>query len=239
MLDIVMVGHRPNYARIAHRGLDVKGALTTSVIKGSLPSMVDLVGTPGKVVLSLEGGTHHDFEAAEAYLHSQMLAWQIVHANELTSFYEAMMRGLEKCQSQLVAIVPAWVEVTDKQWVQRMIWALGKDPTALLCGTFAEQGGARDLAPCIVQQRAWPGGDFFVARRVKLWENLKLCNQPDKPWQQQLADAASANGWRIWAHAGVRFQVLEHEAHERRSTVGTKAGTAKGRSRRRHEADLP
>lgn len=230
MLDVVMVGHLPNYPRIAHRGLDVNGARTTSVIRGSLPSMVDLIGTPGKVVLSLEGGVHQDFEAAEAYLHSQMLAWQIVHANEVTSYYEAMMRGLEKCQSQLVAIVPAWVEVTDKQWVQRMMWPIGKDPTALLCGTFSEQGGARDLAPCILRQRTWPGGDFFLARRAKLWENLRLCNQPDKPWQQQLANATAENGWRIWSHPGIRFTTHAHEPHARK-TVGTQVGSTKGSDR--------
>lgn len=216
MLDVVMVGHRPNFDRIASRGLSVKGRATRTVIKGSLPSMVDLIGTPGKVVLSLEGGVHRDFEAAEAYLHSQMLAWQIVHAEEVTSYYEAMMRGLQKCQSQLVAIVPAWIEVVDPQWVQRMIWPIGRDPTALLCGTFAEQGGAKDLAPCILKQRSWPGGDFFVARREKLIQNLLLCNQPDSPWQEQLANAASANGWRIWAHPGIRFNVHPHEPHERK-----------------------
>jgi hypothetical protein len=230
MLDVVMVGHRPNFPRIAHRTLSVDGARTTSVIHGTLPSIVDLIGTPGKIVLSLEGGTHHDFAAAEAYLQSQAMAWQIVHADDTTTYHEAMMRGLEKCQSTLVAIVPAWVEVTDKQWVQRMIWPLGKDQMALLCGTGSEQGPARDLAPGVVKPRFWPGGEFFVARRLKLLENLKLCNQPGKSWQEQLALSAAANGWRIWTHPGVRFKVHEHEEHGRKK-VGTQSRTASSRHR--------
>lgn len=228
MLDIVMVGHRPNFRRIAHRGLDVNGHRTSTVITGSLPAIVDKVGTPGKVVLSIEGGTRQEFESAEAYLQSQALAWQIMHAEEITSYYEAMMRGLEQCQSQLVAVVPAWIEVTDPQWVQRMIWAMGRDPTCLLCGTGPEQGPAKDLAPFILKHRTWPGGDFFVGRRDKVYQNLALCNQPDKSWHEQMATAAATNGWRIWAHPGVRFKTHKHTPHERK-TVGTQAGTAEDR----------
>lgn len=231
MLDIVMVGHAPNYPRIATRKILVDGSKSTTTIQGSLPSIVDLVGTPGKVVLSLEGGKHRDFEAAESYLQSQLLSWQIVHADEVTSYYDAMMRGLEKCQSQLVAIVPAWIEVVDKQWVQRMIWPIGRDPTCLLTGTWQEQGPAKDLAPHIVNPRVWPGGDFFVARRDKLFENLRLCNQPGVDFKTQLAQAAAANGWRIWSHPGVRFHNHAHEPHEGRKDVGAKARTASGRHR--------
>lgn len=224
MLDIVMVAHKPNYPRMAVRGIEPKGQQTKSVIKGSLVSAVDLVGTPGKVVLSLEGGRRMDFEAAEAYLQSQALAWQILHAEEVTSYYEALMRGIEKCQSQLVAVIPAWVEVTDKQWVQRMIYSIGRDPTCLLTGTWQEPGPARDLAPHIVKPRTWPGGDFFVGRRDKLHENLRLCIQ-EGDFRDQLAKAAAANGWRIWAHPGVRFKSHEHETHERKK-AGTKARTS-------------
>lgn len=209
MLDIVMTAHTPNYTRMAHRGLIPKS--NELGILGTLRSAIDLVGTPGKVVLSLEGGDRQSFEPAEAYLDSQALAWQIVHSDEVTSYKEALMRGLEKCQSQLVAVIPPWIEVKDTIWVQRMIWAIGRDQTCLLCGTYREQGAARDLAPNILNPRTWPGGEFFVARRDKLWENLSLSQGVDM--YQDLANAATLNGWRIWAHPGVRFIRHEHEDH--------------------------
>lgn len=215
MLDIVMTAHRANFTRLAYRGLRPNGQLTEKALMGSLPSAVDLVGTPGKVVVSLEGGDRQDFEPAEAYLQSQALGYEILHHDEVTSYKEAVMRGLERCQSALVAIIPAWIEVTDKQWVQRMMWSIGRDPTCLLCGTWKEQGPAKDLAPHIVGARHWPGGDFFVARREKLWENLMLCQEDD--FYDELAKGAAANGWRLWSHPGVRFTNHEHEPHARKS----------------------
>lgn len=209
MLDIIMTAHVANFKLMARRGLDSKG----EVILGSLPSAVDLVGTPGKVVLSLEGGDRQDLEAAEAYLQSQALAWQIVHSDEVTDYKTALRRGLEQCSSPLVAVIPAWVEVKDPIWVTRMTWSITKDPTCLICGTYPEQGPAKDLAPAIMPQRVWPGGDFFVARRDKLQENIRLCNGDDM--HDSLAKAASENGWRIWVHPGVRFKVHEHKSHER------------------------
>ncbi len=207
MLDILMPVHRLNLPLVARRVLNE--------IEGSLPSVVDLVGTPGKVVLSVQGGDRQDFEAAEAYLDSQALAWQIVHDDEIGDYRDALMRGLEQCQSQLVAVIPPWIEVTDTQWVQRMIWPIGKDQTCLLCGTMQEQGAARDLAPYIVAPRIWPGGDFFVARRQQLVENLVLSQSSDDIYGN-LAEDASLNGWRIWAHPGVRFTYHEHHAHTRK-----------------------
>ncbi len=206
---------------MARQAILPDGLKTKSQLMGSLPSAVDLVGTPGKVVLSLEGGTHKDFAIAEQYLQSQMMAWQIVHSEEVTTYYEAVIRGLEQCQSTLVAIIPAWIEVTDKQWVQRMIWPMGRDRTALLCGTWVEQGPAKDLAPHLVTPRTWPGGGFFVGRRNEVYENLRLCMEGEM--HDALAKAASMNGWRLWAHPGVRFNKHDHEPHERK-TIGQEAG---------------
>ena len=105
MLDIVMTGHQANYKLMAYRGIKVsRSGASEKVMKGSLVTAVNLVGTPGKVVLSLEGGNRQSFEPAEAYLQSQALEWQIVHCDEVTSYKEALMRGLEKCQSPLVAV---------------------------------------------------------------------------------------------------------------------------------------
>ena len=223
MLDIVMTAHHANYKRMAHRGLKVvPGRESQKMVMGSLVTAVDLVGTPGKVVLSLEGGDRQGFEPAEAYLQSQALAWQIVHSDEVTSYKAALMRGLEQCHSPLVAVIPPWIEVNDKLWVQRMIWAIGKDPTCLLCGTYERQGAAKDLAPNIMNPRLWPGGEFFVARRDKLWQNLVLSQEED--FYDELAKAAALNGWRIWAHPGVRFINHDHEDHARK-TVGEEAGT--------------
>lgn len=233
MLDVVMVASRPNYPLMAARRVEAKG----KTIRGSLPSTVDLIGTPGKIVLSLEGGTHQDFEAAEAYLQSQVMAYQICFTEDTTSYYEALMRGLAMCRSSMVAIVPPWIEVKDKQWVQRMIWPLGKDSTALLCGTFSEQGVARTLAPVIMKPRTWPGGDFFVARREKLLENLRLCNQTDTDFTQQLATASASNGWRLWAHPGVRFENHKHELHERK-TPRKETGSTTSRPSRRQQTPL-
>jgi len=216
MLDIVMPAHAPNFDRMAYRGVKHAGRDTGLSILGSLPSAIDLVGTPGKVVLSLQGGERENFEAAESYLESQALTWQIVHNDEISTYRQALMDGLAQCQSPLVAVIPPWIEVTDPQWVQRMIWSIGKDQTCLLCATYEEQGGAKDLAPNIVNPRIWPGGDFFVARRDKLVENLILGQTEDVT--KELAESAALNGWRIWAHPGVRFTYHEHHAHTRKST---------------------
>jgi hypothetical protein len=219
MLDIVMVAHKPNYTRMAHRGLSPNGSLTKSSILGSLPSVVDLVPVAGKVILSLEGGRHQDFEAAEAYLSGQNLTWQIVHNDEVTSYHEALMRGLDQCSSQLVAIVPCWIEVTDPLWVQRMLWPLQTDQTCLLCTTWAEQGPAKDLAPHVATPRKWPGGEILVGRRDTVIEQLRLSG----PNYEDLAKGAAQSGWRIWAHPGIRFTVHEHAHHETRKETPRQA----------------
>lgn len=237
MLDIVMPAHLPNLKLVAERGVRPnRTGMPEEVIAGSLPSAVDKVGTPGKVVLSIQGGERQDFEAAEAYLDSQALAWQIAHNDEVTTYREALMDGLKQCQSPLVAIIPPWVEVTDPQWVQRMIWPIGKDQTCLLCGTYQEQGGAKDLAPNIVNPRIWPGGDFFVARRDKLIENLILGQTEDLT--KELGETAALNGWRIWAHPGVRFNYLEHHAHTRENTPPEARKPTEDRDSRRSAAPL-
>lgn len=214
MLDIVMTAHRPNYLRMAHRGLS-QGAKTESSVRGTLQSAVDLVPLAGKVVLSLEGGRHQDFEAAEAYLSSQNLAWQIVHSDEITSYYEALMRGLEQCSSPMLAIVPPWCEITDPLWVQRMIWPMQKDQSTLLCSTWDKQGPAKDLAPHIAKPRVWPGGEIIVARRAELVDILRLLDPQD--FYNSLAKGADLNGWRVWAHPGIRFESHEHSDHEART----------------------
>lgn len=216
MLDIVIVAHHKNYTRLAHRGLKIDGDKTRAVITGTLPSAVDAVGTPGKVVMSLEGGERQDFEAVESYLASQNLGWQVLHSSEVTSYREAVIRGIEKCESAYVAVIPGWLEVMDPQWVYRMMWPMGQDGSALLCATWAEQGAAKDLAPTVIMPRKWPeGGKFFIARRQQVYENLLLCTADQ--FEVELGQAASANGWRIWAHPGVRFQVHEHEEHARKT----------------------
>jgi hypothetical protein len=214
VLDIIIPAHKPNYVRLAYRGLNPNGALTTSTILGSLPSAVGRVPVAGKVILSLEGGKHQDFEAAEAYLSTQNLAWQVVHSSEVTGYYQALMRGLERATSPLVAVVPPWVEITDDLWVQRMTWPMTKDTTALLCGTWGEPGPARDLAPHIVKRRVWPGGDAFIARREALTDILRMSTADN--FRESLA---GANGWQLWAHPGIRFKVLEHEQHEAKQTT--------------------
>ena len=214
MLDVLMVAHKPNFGRLAHRSLEVDGDDTRAVIRGSLPSAVDLVGTPGKVVMSLEGGQRQDFEPVEAYLHSQNLDWQIVHHEEVSTYREAVVRGLEECKSPYVAVIPAWIEVVDPMWVHRMMYPLGQDPLAILCTTHPEQGPAKDLAPGHVLPRKWPGGKFFVGRRDKIYENLRLCREDQ--FEEEFAKASSANGWRIWAHPGVRFKTHPHEEHARK-----------------------
>lgn len=237
MLDIVMPVHAPNLGRVAYRGMRPnKRGLEEEAILGSLPSAIDLVGTPGKVVLSIQGGERQDFEAAETYLENQALAWQIVHNDEIGTYREALIDGLAQCQSQLVAVIPPWIEVTDPQWVQRMMWPIGRDQTCLLCTTYEQQGGAKDLAPNIVTQRVWPGGDFFVARREKLVENLILGQTEDVT--KELAEAAALNGWRIWAHPGVRFTYLEHNAHTRKSTTKKAKQPAADSDSRRSSAPL-
>ncbi len=218
MLDIVMTAHAPNFKLMARRELEMNGAQTKEVILGSLVSTVNLVGHPGKVILSLEGGDRQQFEAAEAYLQEQALTWQIIHnEGEITTYRAALMRGLEQCQSPFVAVVPPWIEVKDSQWVHRMMWAMGRDQTALLVGTYPEQGAAKDLAPHVVTARQWPGGGFFVARRDKLWENIRLGTEEDL--HVELAKTAALNGWRLWCHPGVRFATHEHENHQSQAEV--------------------
>lgn len=216
-----MVAHQPNYPRMAHRALNPVEVKTDTSVRGSLQSAVDLVPVAGKVILSLEGGKHQDFEAAEAYLASQNLPWQIVHNTEVTSYYEAMMRGLEQCTSPLVAIIPAWIEISDSLWVQRMTWPMQKDQSTLLCTTWAEQGPAKDLAPHIAHPRKWPGGEIILARRAELVGILRLIDPA--ALYDNLALAVAANGWRLWAHPGIRFKVLEHDLHEARKTSGRQA----------------
>jgi hypothetical protein len=217
MLDIVMPAHKPNYERMAHRALS-QGAKTDTSVRGALQSAADLVPLAGKIVLSLEGGKHRDFEAAEAYLSSQNLAWQIVHSDEISSYYEALMRGIEHCTSTLLAIIPPWCEITDNLWVQRMTWPLSTDQTALLCTTGREQGPAKDMAPFIAKPRMWPDGEIIVARRAELTEILRLVDPSD--FYNNLAKAVALNGWRIWAHPGIRFTRHEHADHnEARATT--------------------
>lgn len=215
MLDIVMPAHKPNFDRLAHRALNPVAVKTDTAIRGTLQSAVDLVPLAGKVVLSLEDGKHKDFAAAEAYLSSQNLPWQIVHSDEVDGYYPALMRGLEQCTSTLVAIVPPWCEITDHLWVQRMTWSLGQDQTALLCTTGLEQGPAKDLAPFIATPRRWPGGEIIVARRAELTDLLRLVDPSD--FYLNIAKAAARNGWRIWAHPGIRFERHAHSDHEART----------------------
>ncbi len=215
MLDIVMVAHHRDYSRLAYRGIKVDGAATRETILGSLPSAIDKVGTPGKAVVSLEGGSHSDFESVQAYLESQNLDWRIVHHEEVTSYREAVLRGMEKCESAFVAVIPAWVEVKDPMWVHWMMWPMSKDPTALLCGTWSEQGPAKDMPPHVVGNRSWPGGKFFVARRSQTYDHLQLCQEDH--FEDELAKGINANGWRIWAHPGVRFTTHPHEEYARKT----------------------
>lgn len=216
MLDVVMAAHLPNYGRMAHRGLNPVTANTESSVRGTLQSAVDLVSLAGKVVLSLEDGKHQDFEAAEAYLSSQNLPWQILLSDEIEGYYTAVMRALEHCTSTLVAIIPPWCEIVDPLWVQRMTWPLSNDQTALLCTTWREQGPAKDLAPHIAKPRLWPEGEIIVARRAELTDILRLIDPED--FYGNLAIAASRNGWHIWAHPGIRFQRHQHEEHELQRT---------------------
>jgi 2-polyprenyl-6-methoxyphenol hydroxylase-like FAD-dependent oxidoreductase len=111
----------------------------------------------------------------------------------------------------------AVVEVKDPQWAHRMVWALRKDPTALLVGTHEAQGTAKDLAPYVGKPRMWPGGEFFVARREAIEQNIKLVAA--ESMHADLARNSSLNSWRIWVHPGVRFQTHEHEDHSRREEV--------------------
>lgn len=217
MLDIVMAAHLPNFGRLAHRGLNpIRGNPDTSV-RGSLQSAVDLVPVAGKVVLSLEEGKHQDFEAAEAYLSSQNLPWKILLSDELEGYYTAVMRGLEHCTSTLVAIIPPWCEIVDPLWVQRMTWPLSTDQRALLCTTGLEQGPAKDMAPFIAKPRMWPDGEIIVARRAELTDIMRLVNPAD--FYGSLAMAVDSNGWRLWAHPGIRFNRHEHADHEARATT--------------------
>ena len=225
MLDIVMVAHKPNYKRLAHRSLDPKGE---PIISGSLPSAVNLVPVAGKVILSLEGGKHQDFEAAEAYLASQNLERQIIHNTEVTSYREAMMLALGECTAPLVAIIPAWCEVSDPMWVQRMMWPMQRDQQALLCTTGEEQGAAKDLAPFVALPRMWPGGKLILARRTPFVDSLRLSTGED--FYESIAQSATKNGWHIWAHPGIRFQNLEHDNHEARKKNRSKSRTAPAHS---------
>ena len=223
-----MVAHEANYQRLAHRALNPVGVKTETSVRGSLQSAVDLVPVAGKVILSIEGGKHKDFEAAEAYLASQNLGWQIVHNTEVTSYYETMMRGLEQCTSPLVAIIPAWIEISDPLWVQRMTWPMQKDQSTLLCTTWAEQGPAKDLAPHVATPRKWPGGEIILARRAELAAIIRTVDPADL--YGNLALAVAASGWRLWAHPGIRFKVLEHDLHDARKTDRRKAGQASASS---------
>lgn len=212
MLDVLMVAHEANYPWMAHRALPGPGAKTEAAVRGSLQSAVDLVPLAGKVVLSLEGGRHQDFEAAEAYLSQQNQPWQILHCDEVTGFYQALLRGLEHCTSTLIAIVPPWCEIHDNLWVQRMSWTLSNDQRALLCSTWEEQGPAKDLAPHICKPRVWPGGEIILGRRAELTDILRLVKPED--FYNDLALAVARNGWRLWAHPGIRFERHPHEDHD-------------------------
>jgi len=218
MLDIVIVAHKPNYQRMAHRSIDPKGSPS---IRGSLPSAINLVPVAGKVILSLEEGKHQDFEAAEAYLATQNLPWQIIHNTEITSYYETLMRGLEHCSQAMVAIIPAWCEITDPLWVQRLTWPMSKDAGSLLCTTGEQEGPAKDLAPFTAKPRKWPGGDIIVARRAELEGILRMVN-PDNLYSN-LATAIDAASWRLWSHPGIRFQNHPHDNHEARKKTGRQA----------------
>lgn len=211
MLDILMVAHEANYKRMAHRALPSSTRKDETEIRGSLPSAVDSVPVAGKVILSLEGGRHQDFEAAEAYLDSQVLPWQVVHSDEISDYHQAMVRGLAQCTSPVVAIIPAWCEVLDQMWVQRMTWPLSHDQGALLCTTGREQGPAKDLAPFPCKPRIWPEGEIIVGRRTELAGFLALSDPGD--FYNDLARAVARNSWRIWAHPGIRFERHPHEDH--------------------------
>lgn len=218
MLDVVMVAHKPNFDRMAHRGLSPIASETDTAVRGSLQSAVDLVPMAGKVILSLEDGQHRDFEAAEAYLSGQNLPWQILHNDEgVDGYYTALMRALEKCSSALVAIVPPWCEVTDNLWVQRMTWCLSNDPRSLLVTTGEKQGPARDLAPFICVPRKWPGGEIILGRRAELTDILRLLDPAD--FYANLAKAVDRSGWRLWCHPGIRFNHHPHSQHEPDATV--------------------
>lgn len=230
-----MVASEPNYRRMAHRSIDpAKGE---AAIRGALPSAVDLVPTAGKVLLSLEGGRHQSFEAAEAYLSTQNLPWQIVHSDEVTTYHRALLRGLEHCKSPLVAIIPPWIEIKDKLWVQRMVWTLSSDPRSLLCTTGTEQGPAKDLAPFICLPRKWPGGEIIFGRRDPLTGILRMVKRDN--FYDNLARAVDAAGWRLWSHPGIRFERLEHEDHdEARQETRTKGRQTQGRFGRGSKAPL-
>jgi hypothetical protein len=210
-----MVAHKANYQRMAHRTLPPEGGDAVSVLAGSLPSAVDLVPVAGKVILSLEGGRHRDFEAAEHYLQGQNLEWQIIFNTDVTSYKQALLRALEQCKSPLVAIVPPWCEIKDPLWVQRMRWPMEKDQLTLLCTTGEEQGPAKDLAPFVATPRRWPGGEIIFARRVELTALLTLIQ--DESFYETLAKDAAAASWHIWCHPGIRFNLHPHEPHEPKS----------------------
>lgn len=212
MLDVLMVAHQANYLRMAHRALPGPGSKTDTAVRGSLQSAVDRVPVAGKVILSLEGGKHQDFEAAEAYLSGQNLPWQILHCDEVTGFYKALLRGLEHCTSAMVAIIPPWCEIKDNLWVQRMSWTLSNDQRALLCTTWEEQGPAKDLAPHIAKPRIWPGGEIILARRAELADVVRLVKGED--FYTDLALGVARAGWRLWAHPGIRFERHQHEDHD-------------------------
>jgi hypothetical protein len=201
---------------MAHRAVKaVNGESKTSIV-GSLVSAVDRTPLAGKVVLSLEGGKHQDFEAAEAYLGTQNLPWQIILSDEITGYHQAVLRGLEKCAAPVVAIIPPWQEIVDDLWVQRMSWCLQRDMASLLCTTWEQEGPAKDLAPHVAQPRKWPGGRIILGRREDLTNIWRLIGPEDL--YANLAEAAATGSWRIWAHPGIRFNSLEHETYEGQKT---------------------
>lgn len=227
MLDVIMAAHRPNFIRMAHRALNHDASKSEPSIKGALQSAVSSIPLQGKVILSLEGGKHQDFEAAEAYLSSQSLPWQIIHSDEVTSYHECVLRGLEEAKSPHVAIIPPWVNITDQRWVQRMMWCLQKDPQALLCSTWEKTGPAKDLAPHVATPRRWPGGDIILGRRHDITTYWRMADP--KEIYNCIATDAQTGGWRIWAHPGISFDVEEHEEHEpRKKTRKSRQGSSTG-----------
>jgi len=224
MLDIVMSASKPQYRLMAHRALKVTGQEAETHIHGSLPAAVSCTPLAGKVVLTLEGGKHQDFEASEAYLSTQNLPWQILLNDEVTTYQKAVVRGLMHCTAPMIAIVPVHQTIRDAMWVQRMSWCLQKDPKALLCTTWEAQGPAKDLAPHVATPRRWPGGEIILARRQEFTDIFALLD--DAKLYENLATAAAAQSWRIWAHPGIRFDT--HEEQEDRPKARPAAANSVG-----------
>lgn len=214
MLDLIYPVHRSNFYLLAQRRIvEHKDGTEGEVFEGAMPFSEQYVDVPHRIIVSAEGGSRSDLATIESWLNGWGSEWKIVHNAEVTSWDEAMMRGLAQAKNKFVAVIPPWFHIKDKRWFGKMQAPFNKDNLAMLAASLKEPGKSFTIPPFVLDRHKHPQGPMFVTRLNALQELAPI--PPCKNWLEEYSANIQRAGGRRWEVQSVGFELQEHEEHRK------------------------